>query len=277
MHSQPWLAIAELSENPHPRAELAQVVGLDPGKSAEAFTELFDFDLPPFASYYLSAGPILGGDPGARIHEFIAAYFPTLIQPAQPDHLGYLSSLLARIIDEGHHNAAAALFHEHLSSWLPEYAQAAITWAPPPYRGWSELVAQLVSDAELELGYPTQLPLHLRLAPSETDTSSKEGLLDYLLSPILSGVILPRSAIVAIARAIDVPIRIGGRRFTFTSLLEGEPRQTLVEYQELAAAQNGWFEGDPRGGSTAESWWRSRRNHTISLLSSLTSSTNPLP
>lgn len=257
--------LAELSENPDPDPELLTVLGV--GRSRAAFTELFDFELPPYTSFFLTRGPLLGGEPTERTREFLATYVTDLTTPALCDHLGFLLGVLAGALDQGALDFARALLWEQLAPTGPIYACAARVLGPPEYAPWAEHLLSSLNTVVEGLGVPSLLPLHLRAAPDPGTSEDLDGLLELCLSPALSGIVLTRRGILAAANEAEVPIRFGGRRFSFRSLLEADPHAALRLVRRAAAEQDRWR----LGGAFApiEQWWSERRSTLLERLAEL--------
>jgi hypothetical protein len=255
-------ALAEVSEHPDPHPGLVAELGITADRGD--FTELFDFELPAFLSYFLSVGPVLGGEPTERTRGFLAAYLPELRAPALCDHVGFLLAVLAEALEQGATGLARALLWEQLAPVWPLYAEAALAYGPRGYTPWARALAELLATLAGELGTPESLPLHLRNAPEPREPTDVEGLLELCLSPVLSGVILTRATIAARARDADLPVRYGGRRFAFRSLLEADPRTAIALVRRLSAQQDRWRL--PPVFGAIESWWRGRRARARAIL-----------
>ena len=92
-------ALAALCEPPGPQTgTLAAALGLDgPVPDEAGHTELFLFQLYPYASVYLGPEGQLGGPARDRVAGFWRAV--GLTPPAEPDHLAALLGLLAALAD----------------------------------------------------------------------------------------------------------------------------------------------------------------------------------
>ncbi|MBA3349202.1 MAG: molecular chaperone TorD family protein, partial [Actinobacteria bacterium] len=88
-------ALGALCEAPHPaHAPIAHALGLR-ATDASGYTEAFVFQLPPYASIYLGAEGMLGGEARGRIAGFWQAV--GISPPGEPDHLAALLSLYAAL------------------------------------------------------------------------------------------------------------------------------------------------------------------------------------
>jgi TorA maturation chaperone TorD len=85
---------AEPPEGPEV-ARLAALLNLGEPPSASEYTETFVFRLYPYASVYLGAEGMLGGEARARVAGFLAALGET--PPPEPDHLSTLLATYARL------------------------------------------------------------------------------------------------------------------------------------------------------------------------------------
>nr|MDQ3803645.1 molecular chaperone TorD family protein [Acidobacteriota bacterium] len=136
-------------------ARVAAALGLGGLPAAAEHTELFVFQLYPYASVYLGAEGMVGGEARDRVGGFWRALGQE--PPAEADHLSVMLAAYARLaaMEEGDRGAGAswrgarrAFLWEHLLSWLPAYLDKLAEIAPPFYRRWGELLTEaLVSEA----------------------------------------------------------------------------------------------------------------------------------
>jgi len=122
-------ALGALSETPRPDLQpIADLLDLGPLPGRAAHGELFLFQLYPYASVYLGAEGMMGGEAADRIAGFWRALGQT--PPAEPDHLAVMLGLHARLGEleeqaadpparERWRHARAAFLWEHLLCWLP--------------------------------------------------------------------------------------------------------------------------------------------------------------
>jgi TorA maturation chaperone TorD len=235
-------ALAVLAEPPVPEsAPVAGALGLGALPAASEYTEVFVFQLYPYASVYLGAEGMLGGE--AR--DTVAGFWRALGQtpPAEPDHLSLMLALYAQLREleadeqddvrrESWRHARSAYLWEHLLSWLPAYLAKLTEIAPTFYRRWGELL----SDALLEearataAAAQTQLSLHLRNRTAGLADPREGGTKEFLqtlLSPARSGMILVRSDLTRAARQLELGLRVGERKYVLESLLAQDARGVL--------------------------------------------------
>jgi hypothetical protein len=260
-----WYALAEIVDNPTPSSVLATELGLAP--SREKFTQLFDFDLLPYGSYFLSVGPVLGGDPTARTREFIQSYLPDIKLPSFPDHLGFLLNIIGSALETRNTKLALAVFYEQVAPWAPLMALGVENYGPREYKAWGTHLRELCDTAMGAVRDVKRLPLHLQEAPEPERPETLDDLERYILSPVLSGLILPRSYILSLADEIGVPVRFGGRRFSFDSLMSQDPRAVLERIESLAKAQKSW--GWPQNMGDICHWWHNRRLQAVKFIQEL--------
>ena len=259
--------------------EIADLLDLGEPPEVAAQTDLFLFQLYPFASVYLDDRGQLGGEARDRIAGFWRAL--ELAPPPEPDHLTVLLSFYSQL---GEAEASAnpgdsqrwqhirtAFFWEHLMSWLPIFLDKIVDLDPPFYRGWAELLARTLSEEAVDRAPLDQLPLHLRAASPILDPrqSDSEDFLEALLSPARSGFILVRTDLLTAGRDLALAVRAGERRYALKALLGQDDKATL----EWLAAEAG------RRSKTHESWapvtgtiaafWSERASATAELLASL--------
>ena len=254
-------------------------MGLGEPPDAARFTEVFLLQLHPYASVYLGAEGMLGGEARARVAGFWRALGRT--PPAEPDHLGALLGLYASLAErqagsggaEGLLAAGArvALLHEHLAPWVPFLLERVAETEAPFYGQWAHLLAHVL-DEELRAAPPPEtLPLHLRVAPGLPDPRAEGGdaFLSGLLAPVRSGVIVTRDDLVRLARGLGLGARIGERRWVLRHLLEQDPVPVLEALGSEAArrAERHGARADVLGPSAR--FWAERARTTARLLATL--------
>ncbi len=274
-------ALGSLVEPPTTAAErVADLLDLGPLPTEADYTQLFLFQLTPYASVYLGPEGMLGGEARDRI----AGFWRALRQepPAEPDHLAVMLAFYARLTEEDAgseesraraalRRARKAFLWEHLLSWLPPYLSKIDDLGPPFYRRWAELLQDALREEVRALGAQEGLALHLREAPRILDprNGDPDGFVAALLSPVRSGMILARSDLGRAGRELDLGTRAGERRFVLKGLLEQNPAGTL-EWLRLEAA--GWAGRhglpDPLAPGIAD-FWRRRAEATTDLLGDL--------
>ncbi len=221
--------LGALCEPPHPsHVPMASVLGLPKEPSEADFTELFLFQLYPYASIYLGPEGMLGGEAGDKIAGFWRAL--NLTPPTESDHLTVLLGLYASIgdlelaeKDEAvklmRRQARHVLLKEYLLSWVPAYAQKVSELAPPYYAEWARILkgALLEEAKELDLNQPPDILAQAPGLPSATE--QPKAFVDGLLSPLRSGMIICRADLYRAGKDLEVGLRIGERRFILQALL----------------------------------------------------------
>lgn len=277
-------ALAVLAEPPGPeQTRLGEVLGLRGAPTPAEYTELFIFQLYPYASAYVGAEGMLGGDARDRVAGFWRAL--RLVPPAEPDHLAALLGLHAALAERESaetdparrlmwRQGRTALVWEHLASWLFPYLDKVSEIAPPCYRSWGMLLAEALTEEIERAGPPDTLPLHLRLAPPLPDPSADgaDAFVQGLLSPVRSGVLLTRSDLARAARELELGLRMGERRFILQALLAQAPAEALAWLaDEAARCSRRHRERHPSLGVVAEFWAR-RADATAACLAALPAS-----
>jgi TorA maturation chaperone TorD len=275
-------ALAVFAETPDRAGvgRVAEALGLGPLPEASAYTDLFVFQLYPYASVYLGDEGMLGGEARDRIAGFLKALGRE--PPREPDHLSTLLGAYAALcaseesavdvrVREHFRAARRALLWEHLLSWLPVYLDKLERVATPFYRRWAELLREALDSEAASLGAQETLPLHLREARDVADPreSSSDEFLRTLLAPARSGLILVREDIARAARELQTGVRAGERAFALRSLM-GQDASATLEW--LATEADAWESLHTRRkevhGQVAV-WWVSRAHSTAKLLREL--------
>ena len=276
-------ALAVLAEPPERQtAAVTASLGIEGEIEAAAYTELFVRSLFPYASVYLGAEGMLGGEARDRIAGFWRAL--GVQPPEEPDHLatllgGYASLLEAEGAAEGASRAAwrharRAFLFEHLASWLPPYLRKLGEIAPAPYAQWGQLLLAAMEESMRDLEPPETAPSHFRELGSLADPRV-DGMSEFLASlfaPARSGAIVTAHDLARAARELELGLRYGERRYVLEALFAQDPYRVL---DWLAAEAQRWEELHrasllPTG---AREHWIERAQRSATLLRSLAAST----
>jgi TorA maturation chaperone TorD len=273
-------ALAAAAEPPASTlAVVADALGLPRLPTAAEHTDLFTFQLHPYASVHLGPEGQLGGIARDRVAGFLRALEVT--PPTEPDHLVALLTAYAQLVDLDDGQASRArhartvLLHEHLGSWVPRLLWRVTELAAEPYRVWAGLLDQLLCDEEALLGPPATLPAHLRDAPALPDPRDHEAaaFLQGLLAPVRSGLILARADLARAARELDLGLRIGERAYLLRALLGQDASGTLAFLAVEARRQHDHVPGDDH----TSAFWRARLAATATLLDELAATGDGVP
>jgi len=267
---------AALVTPPPGNKRIAEALGL-PVFSGVDHTDAFVLTAPPHAAIHLGPEGQLGGEGLDRVAGFWRAL--GLAPPEDADHLGVLLMLYAELGEaelgasgeRGRaqlHTARAALLHEHLWSWAPGYLAAVTALDIRSVSAWAALTLETLLHETTEVDPPDVLPLALRVAPGGLQPGdSFDELLDALVTPVRSGLILTRRDLGRTAVALGVGYRQGERRYTLKAMLEQDKPATMNWLADHArtwskrhrAADRGW-PCDPSG------WWSARAEGTADVL-----------
>jgi len=274
-------ALGALIEPPSPETRLiARVLGLGTPPDEAAHSELFLFQVYPYASVFLGEEGGLGGEARDRV----AGFWRALDQkpPSEPDHLATLLGAYARLVDleedEGKGPGAARWRHarhaclwEHILSWTLPFLLKLRDMAPPFYQAWADLLEAALAQESAALGPPSRTPLALRASSPLPDprTAGGEGFVTALLSPVRSGVVLTRSDLARAGRDLGLGLRVGERAYILEAMFGQGASETLAWLAEEARA---WEGRHDRTGSIAPEvadFWMERARRTAGLLDDL--------
>jgi TorA maturation chaperone TorD len=275
-------ALAVIAEPPtREAAVVAAALELGALPSADEYTELFIFQLYPYASVYLGAEGMMGGE--AR--DAVAGFWRALGQmpPAEADHLSVMLALYARLVEleqeegvaarrAGWTRARKAFLWEHLLSWLPVYLSKLAEIAPPFYQKWGEVLMKALLMEAKALGEQESLPLHLResiglVDPRKEETGEKFR--QSILTPARFGGILVRADLTRAARKVGVGLRMGERKFILKALFA---QDALALFDWLIAEAERWQQLHRRHRKTlgpVASAWEEKAAAASSLLKEL--------
>ena len=256
---------------------VAEALELGPLPSESEYTDTFLFQLYPYASVYLGAEGMMGGEARDRVAGFWRAL--GFAPPAEPDHLSVMLALYAELagleekepdekMRERLRHARTAFLWEHLLSWLPVYLHKLSRIASPFYRKWGEtLSAALVEELEA-MDVPRQLPLQLRSQHCLFDPREQgaEEFLQSLLAPARSGMILTRADLSRAARSLGLGLRAGERKFALRSLFNQNPQGVM---KWLLGEASEWREHHRRSvptlGAIAAAWLEKTEKASVLL------------
>jgi hypothetical protein len=170
-----------------------------------------------------------------------------------------------------HHPAPRARFWEHLACWLPAYLSRVAELAPPGYRSWAHLLGDALAEEAALLGGPSVDPLHFREAGARTpaEPDSVDELVAALVAPVRSGLILTRSDLALLARALGTAARPSNRRAVLASLIGQDGDAALAWLADEAARQAALHEAWPESLAFVRAFWQERAAHTAAVLQAL--------
>ena len=267
-------ALSRLAE-PDPDPELCELLGLPPPPPADVCTQVFVLESHPFASVHLGPQGMLGGEASDRV----AGFWRTLRldPPPDADRLSRLLDLYAGLGAEelqsaGHRrhavgSARAALFWEHLASWVPSYLGCVTHIGGAFYRSWATLLVEALAGEACTVPQRAQLPSALSRAAPPCDAGTRQALLDGLLAPVCSGMVVTRAELVQAGSELGLGVRLGERRYTLGALLDQDGPATLRWLASLATQwERRHQELHPDALAGVGEWWAGRARHTAGVL-----------
>jgi len=274
-------ALATLAEAPtDTSARLGDLLDLDHEPTPVEYTEFFLFQQIPYASVYLGAEGMVGGEARDRIAGFWRAL--SCEPPHEVDHLSTMLGAYADLCErhsaerqvgggEQWLKARHAFLWEHLLSWLPAYLHKARAIAPRPFDQWADLLMEAMLEEARDLPAATGLPMHLRDVPCVADPRH-QGADDFIaavLTPVRSGMILTRADLLSAARALHAGVGIAGRQSVLRTLIDQEPEAT-IGWLSVEASQWEQFHAEQSADLGAlAGFWHERAAATRKLLHGL--------
>ena len=280
-------ALGAIASTPPPlNHPVAASLGL-PLPTAAEHTGVFVLSAPPHAAIYLGAEGKLGGEALDQAAGFSRAL--GLAPPPDADHLGALLALYAELGDaqaaaRGERaraqarRAREALLWEHLWSWAPGYLTAVERLGTPSLGPWARLTRRALAREAGLAASPAALPLALRSAPpalraagtGHRGAPGRRDLLDALLAPVRSGVVLTSADLREAAAAAGAGYRLGERRYTLAAMLDQDSPATIGWLRTFARRWARWHARQrPVPAPDPRQWWASRAGGTAAALSEL--------
>jgi TorA maturation chaperone TorD len=211
------------------------------------YAQLFLIELPPYASLYLEAPPVVGGESSLHWERFLAAQgqpLASLERAAATDHAGLFLRALAAAERTGN---TAAMISEALR-WLPQFFTAVQRSEGERFYGRAAALATLaVQESARIVPYAGQ-PLPIEGPPAPADDSLRE-MARWLCTPAWSGWFLSKSRLRQLAAAFGVALGIVEREQMLeqvfeASALDGRTGELLdallAEHQHWTAALQEW-------------------------------------
>jgi hypothetical protein len=257
-------ALAVLLEAPRPEhAAIAAALGLLEVPTPDEHTSVVVFQAYPYASVYLGAEGMLGGEARDRIAGFWRALGSE--PPPDPDQLSLLLAALAALPLEPV-SLRNALFWEHIASWMPPYLAALRRIGGPFHAAWAQLATDVCTELAADLGPPIRPPLALRAAADLVrQPDSLDQLLTTLLAPVRTGIVLVRDDLARAAGDLGYGLRAGERRFALRTLLAEDPPGVLAWLTAETRAQAQDLVALP----PITAWWVARAEATARWLDEL--------
>ncbi len=263
---------------------------IDPDALAADHYALLGLDVFPYASAYLEAD----GRPGGTTTDFVSrlaiSLGETVGSSESPDHISSECDVLSRLcmIKAGvapgvvDLQRVVRLEHDlldHVFQWLPVFKHALAESGGSLHRDMAEWMLDIAVDHKRSLASAADKDAGFRL-PELPDllSTEKTGLRDlaeYLCRPALAGMVVTRTRVEKIARALGLPRGFGDRSLMLGNLFGaagnyGVVTELITEIKAVALGWKGYFESVESAeqdvlAETALAW-NERVEVTLSLL-----------
>lgn len=296
-------ALGSLIEAPSPEhTGVAAALGLPAAPTPAEHGRVVAQQRYPYASVYLGAEGMLGGEARDRIAGFRRALglegepadpsessdgvSTGAVPSREPDHLAALLGLLAALerwrreeADPARKTlltqARTALVWEHLASWTGPYLATFERCDSAFHRRWASLLEETLAHLYGDIEFPEYLPAALHAAPSLADPRREGGaaFIAALLAPARSGLILLRDDLERLGDDLGLACRAGERRYVLNAFLAQDPGRTL---EWLADHAGEWSRrAATKGPAPIAAWWSKRAAGTAALLKELAAEAQP--
>lgn len=289
-------ALGALIESPSPEhARVAAALGLPAPPAPSEHGRVVEGQRYPYASVYLGAEGMMGGEARDRIAGFRRALGLPGDSDADlegdgqasgsaaaraPDHVASLLGLLAALEQWRREEADPArrallaqarttLIWEHLASWIGPWLATFEDCGVAFHRAWGSLLGDALARLYDAVEFPGYLPAALSAAPGLADPRREGGpaFIASLLAPARSGLILLRDDLEQLGDDAGLACRAGERRYALNAFLAQDPGRTLGW---LAAHAGRWSRRmEATGPAPVAAWWAKRAGNTAAVLNEL--------
>jgi hypothetical protein len=263
---------------------------IDPDALAADHFALLGLDVFPFASAYLEADGRPGGSTSDFVSRLAISLGETGASSESPDHISSECDVLSRLclvkaeMVPGGGDPQRVLRHEHdlldhLFQWLPVFKHALSEGGGSLHCNMAEWMLDIAVDHKRSLAAAADEDVGFRL-PELPDllSTEKTGLRDlaeYLCRPALAGMVVTRTRVEKIARALGLPRGFGDRSLMLGNLFGaagnyGVVTELITEIKTVARGWKGYFESLESAEqdvlAEAALAWNERVGVTLSLL-----------
>ncbi|MGO9581262.1 MAG: molecular chaperone TorD family protein [Acidimicrobiales bacterium] len=250
-----------------------------PATTGAEHTAVFVLNAQPHAAIYLGGEGKLGGEGLDRVAGYWRAI--GLVPPPDADHLGVLLMLYAELADaettarneatrQRLRHVRETLLTEHVWSWAPAYLALVSRLGAPALSDWARMTLSALHREARSLS-SAALALALRTAPEPVRLpTEREQVLDALVSPVRSGILLTHDDLRRAAAVMALGYRAGERRYSLAAMLDQDPLLTLGWLAGHARRWAGLHAGQPPvPGDDPRHWWARRAAGTAGTLQRL--------
>ena len=204
-----------------------------------AYTRLFLVEAPPYASLYLEAPPVIGGETSRAWEHFLAACgrpLTSLERAAAADHAGlYVRALAAA----ERANDTSAVLQESLR-WLPQFLTTIQRIDEVGFYGRVVAMTALTLQESARAARPEFF--RPGGAPPDPEDDSLRSLARWLSTPAWSGWVLTKAYLRQLAGLFGAPLGMADREQMFEQVFEASAldERTALLLDALLAEQQRW-------------------------------------
>jgi TorA maturation chaperone TorD len=239
-----------------------------------AYTRLFLVEAPPYASLYLEAPPVIGGETSRDFEALLAARgrpLASLERAAAADHAGlYVRALAAA----ERANDVSAVLTEALR-WLPQFLTTMQRNDEAGfYGGVATLTALALQESARSASPAIRMPGG---GPSDPEDDSLRSLVRWLSTPAWSGWLLTKAHLRKLAALFGAPLGMPEREQMLEQVFEASAldERTALLLDALLAEHRRWEEALEGWQAALEIWreavagWEIALQRTHTLLSTM--------
>jgi TorA maturation chaperone TorD len=238
--------------------------------------DLFQMEVPPFASVFLEPEVRLGGDVAsavARMYE-VAGFQGEGSEGA--DHVATELTHLSTLCAADAWDSQGRFLLDHVTWWLPALIFSVRRGGYPFYQTLADVTLELVHDHAASFAGESHFRLPEPPEVLERTSTSLKTIAEYLTTPVFSGLYLSRSEIAALARHSRIPRGFGSRSQTLANLLRSASEydslpDVLAALDKLVSEWEAFYLDDMK---TASLEWRKRLGRTKEMLKKMEAATH---
>ena len=249
---------------------------IDLEQAAADHFDLFQMEVPPYASVFLEPEVRLGGEVASTVARMYEVGGFRDEAPDASDHVAAELKHLSNLCAVDAWDSQGRFLLDHATWWLPAFTYSVRRGWYPFYHTLADVTLELVRDHAASFAGESHYGLPEPPEVLERTSTSLKTIAEYLTTPVFSGLYLSRSEIAALARRGRIPRGFGSRSQTLANLLRSASEydslpDVLVALNDLVSEWEAFYRDDMTAASRE---WRKRLGRTKEMLKEMDAATH---